>query len=556
MISWIQLYLQRHFKILFLVLLGAVIVTFVFTTNTAGGFGGDGRPVVERKFFGHDLGTAKGQMAVFGDARLSVQLQMGAFAGIDDAQVQNYALQRATTLHLADLWNIPTPTDTEITESIKQMRMFAGMDGQFDATAYQSFRESLKTNNGGVREGDILRVISDDLRMDKVNQLVAGPGYVLPSDIKTQLTRTDTTWTIATATANYADFKPDLKPTDAELTAAFEQSGGRYDIPPRVTVDYIDFPATDFISQVNVTEAEVRAFYDANPARFPKPAEAAAPAPTVAPAANPDADFAAVRLQVEVSLKLERARQLAGKAASDLAVALYDAKVTDAAALNTFIAAQRLTLRSMAPFTQQMGPAEFGGSPEIASEAFRLSPSRFASEAVPTPGGAVVLFWKNLEPSRTPTFAEVREKVLADHLDTEKRKRFIELGRTIKSQLEARLQAGDDLEKAAATVSALKLEVKKPEPFSLFARPADLDPAIGSALDRLEKGQLSDMVSEVDKGLFVYAIDKKAPDFAETNPRYIEMRDQLANFTARQSGASVVGEMMEAELARTEPKAP
>src|SRR5581483_3089534 len=100
-------------------------------------------------------------------------------------------------------------------------------------------------------------------------------------------------------------------------------------MPPRVLATYVDFPAINYLAGVKTTDAEVRAFYDANPARFPKPPEvkpADAKAATP-PKANPDADFAAVRPQVEASLKLEKAKKLAEKDASDLALALFEAKV-------------------------------------------------------------------------------------------------------------------------------------------------------------------------------------------------------------------------------------
>ena len=62
------------------------------------------------------------------------------------------------------------------------------------------------------------------------------------------------------------------------------------------------------------SEAEVRAYYDANPSRFPKPAvDPKAPAPAKA---DPAADYAAVQSQVEAALKSERAQRLAAKAAS------------------------------------------------------------------------------------------------------------------------------------------------------------------------------------------------------------------------------------------------
>ena len=560
MISWIQRYFQHHFRAIFAVLLALIIVSFVFTIGAQGGaMGRADRQLVDRHFFGYNLSLQSDQERLMGDAGLSANLRVGMFAQLDGDQIRNYAFQRAATLHLADQWHIPQATPAEITEQIKKLRMFSGPDGQFDAKSYQTFRDSLKTNPRGTTEADIVRVVGDDVRADKVQQILAGPGYVLPSEITRELSQADTEWTLATATLDYAAFKPEIKPTDAELTQFFEQSGGRYEIPPRVVVSYVDFPATNYVSQVNVTDAEVRAFYDQNPSRFPKPADPAKPAtPTVTPPADPAADFAAVRAKVEGTLKIERARKLAEKAAADFSVALYEVKAKSAEQAEQFVTSRKLTVKKAQPFTRDGAPSEFGGSPDVVSEAFRLGKDRLVSDALPTPNGAVILLWKETQESRKPAFAEVREKVATDYVENERRKRFVELGKTVKSQLEARLKAGDNFEKAVAAVSTsanVKLQAKTLPAFTPRNPPQDVDYSVFGTLERLEKGQVSDMVLSADKGVFVHAVEKKAPEVADSNPRFAEMRTQIASYNARLGASAYISELVDKELKKSEPKA-
>jgi len=560
MISWIQRYFQHHLRVIFAVLLVIIIVSFVFTIGAAPGIGSGENRSYDRHFFDYNLSHQEDQQRLMNDASLSASLQVGSFGGLQPEQIQNYAFQRAATLHLAKQWRIPAATTAEVTEMIKTLRMFAGQDGQFDPKAYATFRDTLKANPRGATEADIARVIGDDVRAQKVNKLLSGPGYVLPIDVKNQLTQADSSWTLATATTDYTAFAPALQPTDAELTKFFEESIFRYEIQPRLVATYLDFPTINYIGNVTLTESDVRAFYDANPARFAKPAEkpaADATTPVIPKPADPAADYAAARPQVEAALKLERAQRLSVKAASDLALALYEGKVHNEAQQATFLASRQLTPKPLVPFTRESPPVELGGSAALANEAFKMNAERPYSEALPTPTGAVVLFWKETQPARKPLLTEVRDKVSADYLDNEKRKRFVELGKMIKSQLETRLKAGETFEKAAGAVASannVKLETKTIPAFTLRSRPQDIDYSILGTLERLEKGQVSEMVMAQDKGVFVYAMDKQLPELSETNPRYLETKTQLASYTARMGGSAYVAELVEQELKKSEPK--
>jgi len=63
------------------------------------------------------------------------------------------------------------------------------------------------------------------------------------------------------------------------------------------------------------------------------------------------------------------------------------------------------------------------------------------------------------------------------------------------------------------------------------------------------------MVVTGDKGLFVLAVDKQAPELTDKNPRFAESRDQIASFTARIGASAVLSELVEQELKKTTPVA-
>jgi len=557
MITWIQQTFQHHFRTLFAVLLAVTIISFVVTIGAGSGIRGAERKVVRQPYFDLNLGSDEDKKKLFGDAQLSVYLLIG-YVPPDEGRLQQYALSRYAAIALANELHIPEPTQTEIADHIKSMSRFSGENGQFDAKKYAEFRDGLKKGGTNSTEADISRVLADNIRVERVQKLLGGPGFVLPAEVKRNLAATDTSWTLGIATLNYASFNPAITPTDAELTKFFADNAATYQIPAKVSVSAVEFPAASYLSQVNVTEPEVRSYYDSNPARFPKPAEdKKLPTPTPPTPPNPAADYALVRPQVEMALKLERAQTLAAKEASDFAVFLYERKIPfGSPELSTLAAQRHATLKDIPPFSENEVPPALGSSPQIGEEAFRLNKTRFFSDALPTQTGSVILIWKETIPSREPALTEVRAKVAADYVEQEKRKRFFEVGRTVRTQLAARLKAGEPFDKAAEAVASaqgLKVETKLHPAFTVRQRPQDLDLAALNALEHLQKGDVSDMLgAQSGNGLLVYAADKKVPEINDENPQYTAARTQLAQSTASSNANEYIRQLIDAETAKSQ----
>ena len=301
------------------------------------------------------------------------------------------------------------------------------------------------------------------------------------------------------------------------------------------------------------TEANLRAYYDANAARFNKPVS-----DKLTVASTPDADFAAVHKQVEEAYKLNRAKTLADTAASDLAVALYDGKVT-AATLEAFLSARQLSRKTLAPFNADSVPAELGANRRVADEALKTGPQRLYSDPVDTTRGSAILVWNETLPARQPELAEVKDRVSADYVESEKHKRFSEAGTALRTALEARLKAGDTLAKAVAACAATipaKLDTKTWPAFTLAKPPQDLDYSVYNAIENLPQGALSPMVTTVEQGLIVYAAEKKLPTADPTSPKFAEISTRLAAYTASRNGSEVLADLVNSELAKSAPVAP
>jgi peptidyl-prolyl cis-trans isomerase D len=546
MISWIQRTFQHHFQVIFAIVLAVTVLSFVFTIGSTPGIGRAEHRAVTQNFFGYNLASQEEKDRIGEDARLSATLKYAGQVSAD--QMQYYAFHRLAALHFADEMHIPQATPAELKDFIQSLRMFRNSDGRFDVARYDSFRTSLTTRSP-VTQADIVRILSEDVRVNKVEMYLAGPGYVMPRDVVEVLVKGDTVWSVSTATVDYAAFDPGVKPSESDIAKFFTENAFRYTIAPRVSADCVEFPAEAYVPQMSATDGEVRDFYAANPARFPKPASAKSPLVK----ADPAADFAAVQPQVKAALLLEKAKRSSIKAASDFAYAIYDGKVSRGASLDSYLSSHGLKTRSLAPFTLEAGPAELGGSREVAKAAFELSASRFYSEGIPTENGALVLIWKESLPSREPLLAEVRDKVVADAFDAEKRRRFIEFGQTFKAAVDKRLKSGEPFEKAATEAAGpVNLAVRSYPPFTLRTMPQGLDPSVFNALENLDKGAVSAMQPTAEKGLFVYAADKKPPAVDPSNPRFMQVWAQLAMTFAQTDSAGILTDVVDREVKRME----
>jgi peptidyl-prolyl cis-trans isomerase D len=552
MISWIQKNFQHHFRIVFGVVLVVTIISFIFTIGAAPGIGRAGTKTYSQLFFGHDLTKQGTSDSLFGDAALSIQLQIGYMGG-ESSQVHDYGLQRTAALALADQLKLPAPTRDELANYIRGLQAFAGSDGQFDANRYASFRDNLKANPR-LSEADISRVLGDDVRVAQLRRIIGGPGYVLTGEVREQLIRADSSWTIAVASTEYADFKPEIPVAEDALKHYFEENSFRYTVPPRVGVDFVEYRTSDFVGAISPTPAEIRAFYDENPARFPKPPEPKSAQSDAAKPSNPDADFATVSAQVEQTLKTERASRTTAKAAADLTVAIYEQKLQPhTPAFNDFIAQNKLALKAVPPFQAETVPPDLGWNEQIVEQAMNLKSDRPVSDALSTANGSLVLFWRETLPSYQPELAQVRDRVVADFRENERRNSFVAMGPTLRAQLEARLKAGDPFEKAAAAVTGpIKLTVKEYPAFVRRQPPKELERSpVLAALERLNQGQVSDLIPTTEKSFFVYIREKKNPDLAETSPQFSTMQTAIAQQSTTVASGLILHEVVAEELKKS-----
>lgn len=552
MISWIQRYFQKHFRLVFGIVLVAIAVPLVAIYSQSSSMSGGGGRGHERLFFGYNISNEEFMAKRMSDAQLSLELR-GLYRG-NGGQVQQEAMTRLAGLALADRLHLPEPTEKEVSAYVATLRIFRDEQGNFDQKRYSDFAASL-ANNKQFSIADANRLFREDARLAALGSLLGGPGYVLPADVKDILKHADSKWTINVATLDYASFDAGANPTEEALKKYYAENADRYEIGARIKASEVVFNATDYLPTVPPTEEQVRRYYDSNPSRFPVPPEkdekTGAPKIEAKPA-SAEANFAKVRPQVEVAMRLEAGRQQALKAASDFTVKLYQEKPpANSPALATFLAEQKRTATPLPPFVPDSPPPELSWIAYQAEAVSRLNESRYFSDPLNTPAGAVVLLWNASLPPYKPLLAEVHDKVAADYKEAEKRKKFIAQGQAIHARLEAALKGGTAFDKAAA---ADKLDVKSYANFTEAEPPKDAPQAALQALGSLNAGQVSDMISSGDKGYFVFVAQKQLPDLTPANPRYAETAGNIARYLSQSADQQILASLADAEWERTAPE--
>ena len=548
MISWLQSTFQRHYKWLFLLLLAVVIVSFVLTITPAGsGLTGPSRSVASRDYFGYNLESAKDMSALVQVAHLSSWINTGNRVS-QQVQLQQVALQRTAILAAADRLKLPAPNEDQLKQYIQTKRVFRGPDGRFSADSYTQFIDLIEAEPG-VSTDLVARSLAEDYRIDKVNEMLLGPGYVIPFEAKWQVEKQQTVWSVETATRSIDDFHPEIETTDEALKAYYQTSSAQYREGEKISGQMLAFDADSFADGVaSPGENELESYFDSNRSRFENET-ADADLSEDSTAAAPIA-FIEVRDRVLTAWKQDAARRLAEEASVRFTVTLYQDSVKLASPeYVSLLASTNAEVLPIEPISQTDVPDTAEVPATILNSLFSLDADRYFSDVLKTGTGAAVLIDGRTIESRIPPFDDIRSQVLADFLAEERKRLFAEKGAKLKSLIEAALEEGVTF---AESAEGNGLVVESFDNFTTDGPPETFNRSLFAQSDLLEAGQLSPMVVLGSEGKFVYLKDKKVTEYDESAPAVTEKISQLEYFSSMFAGQSLLSELVTRELKKSE----
>ncbi|NNG01447.1 MAG: peptidyl-prolyl cis-trans isomerase [Desulfobacteraceae bacterium] len=173
---------------------------------------------------------------------------------VDQLVTQRLLLQEAKRLNIQ-------VTNEELVDNIKEFPAFQSENG-FDENRYRVVLNRVRMSPEQFEVSQ-----REQLILNKLRQLVLDPVTVSDDEAMQWFNHDHTTVNI-----EYASFETakhtDINPTPAELNDYFEKNKEKYKTEPKVKVNYIKFDAADYTENAEVSEDDIRNYYDTHPDEF------------------------------------------------------------------------------------------------------------------------------------------------------------------------------------------------------------------------------------------------------------------------------------------------
>ena len=547
MISWIQHHLIRHGRWIFLSLLALIIVAFVFTIGATPGCTTDRSGYKENLFYGIDLNSPRESEVIIEKVRLSAFLDGQQIRS--DEQFQNQLTSRIALLHLAKKIGVPSPSQETLADYITTKAAFRGDDGEFSADSYAKFVDSMESNPLS-SQGLVIEVLEEDYRINQIDSVLSGPGYLLPSEAIAQTQRNATELNLVTAELKYVDFMPEIAVEETTLREYYDANALRYEIPERIKANYVFFDLKGYVEKVpEPSEAELREHFISKQDGFvadyestkPEPAESVAGGEVETPKEADKVTFSDVREAVTQSYLTEQETRMANEAAQGFAYTLYRDEIKrDSDAFEALLNESKLSLTEIEPYTLA-GASQRALSSEFLESAFKLGGTRYYSDAYAVDGGFAVLLYQGRIAPEIPEFEAVQSEVIKDYKTNEKRRLFNEKGESLQAELKTKIVAGIDFVEAA---EALGLGTASFETFSVQEAPRELNRSALQLAQGMQAGDVSPMLTSEGTGIFVYLVNKTVPEITSDNEDLTQAKDFLTRYAAYTSGSALANELV------------
>ena len=381
--------------------------------------------------------------------------------------------------HEADALGI-RPTTSEIASVVSKMRAFRGDAGGFDPKKYSDIVENA-LGPRGFSEAQIEELAADQVRLERVKELLSTGVVVSPSESKRN----------------------------------FDQLYSKFE------VGVVRFKTSDFANEVKISDDDIAKFYETAKEQLKSEEKR-------------KVQFVALTLsEPEKKLtgkeRVDALQKLSDKA-NDVVQALAEKGADFGAVANKF----KLPVKVTGEFTQAAPEPELKQDPQLSQSAFQLSNEDPTSEPIQVADGFYILHLAAIIPARPLTLEEAKPKII-ESLKTRKERELVTIrAASVAHDLGEALKAGDSIAKAA---EKLKIKLEKLPPFTLAdelepkASPPpeqspDL-PRIKNAIADLHANEASDPLPTADGALVAVVEKRDPPDSAKAAANRASLDERL-----------------------------
>jgi hypothetical protein len=516
-------------KLLWLFFLVVIIFSFVIWGTTM--------PTAEERA-NNAAGQLDGESVSFEDFQrmrfhtyLSIVLMSGRDINITpevDEELYKMAWQRLATLRKAESLGI-SATDEEVVNAIQSLQ-FLQTNGQFNPQAYEGFyqqflaprRASKQMFDEHIRQEIVLqkfRVITDRMLL------------VTPQEIqRTYSTLTDT------FNVQYATIQPSLVADDVEVSeedvlAYFTKDPSVFTLAEKVRVKAAVFPVADFAETIEISDAEIREYYDFNLDKFavaseePETNAFSLAGTTYRPLEEVSGEIRDLLVAIEARVKAEEEANRFVQQVSDRNAEGRD--VFDKVAADMGV---QLVLPK--PFTIAQQPEGLEAGPELVRAAFALSDDNdyYYSDPIKGSNYVYVLSLQERIPERVPEFEEVKNDVALMAREFAVYNALTEKAQEIRESVVAGLAVGLSFDES---LKAYGLTSEKLEPFTISDM--KIDEELASNLIRpilvLNQNELTELI-QTDDGILLGYVAARTPSADPGG--YSAMQQQITGMLRRE----------------------
>ena len=507
--------IRRHQKWLWILISGAVIISFVWYFNPNSKYGGggganfdssvgsiNGRPISRLEYFNASK-----------EAELRYLFSYGEWPGNDEFTRQNKPVERETRNRLflvekVRQHNIQVPPPA-IAKWIAEA--FRDRDKNiFDPTDYQRFLTQ-RLQPHGLTESDFERFVRHEVAFQHLIAVAGIPGkLVTPQEAEVQYRRENEEADTEAVFFNASNYVAQVNLDPMAIATHYTNQGSLYRIPERIQLSYVSFEASNYFPQADLKIAaetnlaqRLDQLYLQRGAKFYTD--------TNGQALPPEGAKAKIREEIRENIALVEAR----KAASGFAQELFDLPgAHQVANLENLAAAKGIVSKTTEPFTQMEGPKGLDVPERFTQIAFQLSASEpFPEDHIAGQSAAYVAGLKKRIPSELPPLDAIREKVTADYTKAQSQTLARQAGIAFHAQLTNSVAQGKTFQQAAEAAGQKTVDLPAFSQASHNIK--DLDPRVDvtslkNAAFALQAGQSSGFTSTRDGG-FVIHVSKFVP---------------------------------------------